>query len=81
MTHPDVETEIQRQFDEEVRGWLSTDCFLELTEIIERSGEWIRTHGGVDLLNDRQRATVRMMIERQFALAMRARHPLSEVEL
>lgn len=65
-----IAEEIRRQFDEQTAGWLHTDDFIELSEIIERSADWIRRHGGVELLDERQRATVRMMIERQALLGL-----------
>ena len=51
-------------FREIVEGWTLVDDFDDLTDRIERSGEWAQANGG--LLAD-ERATINLMIQSQIA--------------
>lgn len=58
---------MRSEFKNIISGWMLTDDFNLLSEIIERAAEWTKRNSS--LLPDEQ-AVMTMMIERQIALGL-----------
>jgi hypothetical protein len=58
---------MRSEFRDIVSGWLLTNDFDALTEIIERAAEWTKSNGP---LLPKEQAIVMMMIERQIAFGL-----------